>query len=53
MFLSCFNGIHTDGGIGAAIVGVRRGGSIPNLAVGNNAPGDIFLNSNKEPKRMC
>lgn len=38
---------------GAIEVGARRGGSIPNRAVGNIVPGEIFLNSSIEPKRTC
>lgn len=41
--------------VGADVVcaGIRRGGNIPNLAVGKIVPGAILLNSNMEPKRTC
>lgn len=35
------------------LTGARRGGNMPNRAVGNMVPGVIFLNSNIDPKSTC
>lgn len=44
--------VETDGAAVCA-AGIRRGGIIPNLAVGRMVPGAIFLNSNMLPNRTC